>query len=200
MPDPIRIAAVARRDALLSEAARLNDFLKTYDELAAIQIGEAQFVAPIMGAPARPPEPFRVLAATSGPALRVSTATADDERADYNQRLRGWKAAQTEKMASEIIRQSGPRQTAFLHAELAKRGHEVGGKSPTETLFSRLSRAQSLEYDKLEGWRFKRESRQTNEAAGLTFTEEPAASGHDSDLPGELTHRAAVNPVGGGGI
>lgn len=191
--DPIRTAAVTRREALLSEAAKLTEFIQTYDDLAATQIVPvSDDIAPTSPAGSSP---------AVNPALQSLRSAIRDQRAEAIGRLRGWKTAETANLAAQIIRELGPRQTANLHAELLRRGHNVGGKSPTATLFSRLSRAELLEYDKLEGWRLSQAPRQTNETAGSELHPTPAVSGRDPDQPeGSSSYRAAVNPDGGGRI
>lgn len=189
--DSIRATAVTRRAALMSEVARLDAFLATYDELAKVA---AVHTTAAVSVP-RPAVSF-----VNEPGVHI-TAAGDGGPSSTNRHARGWKTHETESFAGRVVKELGPQQTANLMAELERRGHYVGGMDPKATLLSRLGRAQSLEYDKIDGWRLKREPRQTNETAGSELHPTPAASGRDPDQPeGSSPYRAPVNPGGGGGI
>lgn len=171
--DPIRQRALERRDTALREAEEWEAFIRRYDDL--------QDESP--GAP---------------PVVRVDQHGVPRAVVGMSGRV-----SETERVAAEIIRERGrPVGTRDLLAELERRGVEVGGKDPFSTLSARLTRAPTLVGTRGIGWSLKTEARQTNETAGPSQGEEPAASAQASGaLPPEAhTSSSPVKPAAGGGI
>lgn len=171
MDDPTRQRALERRDAALREAAEWEAFIRRYDDLQE----EGPVAAPVVQV-----QQHRASRAIVGMPGRLS---------------------ETRRIAEEIIRERGrPVATRDLLVELERRGVEVGGKDPFATLSARLTRAPTLVGTRGVGWSLKTEARQTNEAAGPSQWEEPAASTHTSGVPSEGTHPSSpVESAAGGG-
>ncbi len=173
-PDALIAAAVARRDAALTEAKKWDDWIRAAQELA-------QAVNQTAGAP---------LAHTKKHvALPLGSPLTSREAADAV----GERVLATEAVAKEIISALGrPVPTREMLAEMEQRGFVVGGKEPMATLMTRLIRAPSLENYRPYGWRLK-EPRQDIGAAGSTFAgDEPAGSDPE-------TTSGPVDPAAGGG-
>lgn len=170
--DPILQRAQERRDAALREAREWEAFIERYHDL-------------------------RMDEAPSTPVIRTDPTAAPR----YIPALSG-RISETERVAAEIIKERGrPVPTREILIELERRGVEVGGKEPFSTLSTRLSRASTIIGTRGIGWSLKEEVRQTNEAAGPSQGEEPAASTHASGVPSsEENHPSSpVKPAAGGG-
>ena len=170
---PILQRALERRDAALREAAEWDAFIRRYEDLQT----ESPVAAPLVPLDQKPE--------------RQGASSASG------------RITETERVAAEIIKEAGrPVTTRDLLVELERRGVEVGGKHPFSTLSARLTRAPTLTGTRGVGWSLKTEARQTNETAGPSQGEEPAASAQASGaLPPEVhTSSSPVKPAAGGGI
>lgn len=143
-----------------AEAAHLRSFIETYDEIAGYSSASTGFIA-----------------------VPPTTATSHENI------LARAKVSMTETVAATIIRETGrPVPSVEMLRLLTERGVSVGGKVPLSTLAARLSRAQSLQFERGLGWAFAPVPR--DEAADPAPSGESAASvpetPHDAERRGEV--------------
>lgn len=177
--DPIRQAAISRRDAAMAEAQRWDQFIRMLDEVTQPVGALTQAVMVAAQSPSRL-EPSR-----GHVFVHSHVRPAADAGKQYGEN-RG-KMFETEDAAVAIIRAAGrPVPTREMLELLAARGIAVGGQDEASTLSARLSRSPRLVNVRPYGWNVRESALQTNEAA------DPSASGGESAASVSSTPHNAV--------